>query len=86
MGSLAKHRDLRENEELRKKELNMVCFLHETTPSILREMVVSSTIKTKEKNKTKPEFCQENALIIASTLFQQHKRRLYTQASPDGQY
>ena len=32
------------------------------------------------------EFCQENALVIANTLFQQHKRRLYTGASPDGQY
>ena len=32
------------------------------------------------------EFCQENALIIANTLFQQHKRRLYTWPSPDGQY
>ena len=32
------------------------------------------------------EFCQENALIIANTLFQQHKRRLYTWTSPDGQY
>ena len=32
------------------------------------------------------EFCQENALIIANTLFQQHKRRLYTWASPDGQH
>ena len=32
------------------------------------------------------EFCQENALIIASTLFQQHKRRLYTWTSPDGQH
>ena len=31
------------------------------------------------------EFCQENTLIIANTLFQQHKRRLYTWASPDGQ-
>ena len=30
------------------------------------------------------EFCQENALIIANTLFQQHKRRLYTWASPHG--
>ena len=28
------------------------------------------------------EFCQENALIIANTLFQQHKRRLYTWTSP----
>ena len=32
------------------------------------------------------EFCQENALIIANTLFQQHKRRLYTWISPDDQY
>ena len=32
------------------------------------------------------EFCQENAWIIANTLFQQHKRRLYTRTSPDGQY
>ena len=32
------------------------------------------------------EFCQENALLIANTLFQQHKRRLYTWTSPDGQY
>ena len=31
------------------------------------------------------EFCQENALVIA-TLFQQHRRRLYTWTSPDGQY
>ena len=32
------------------------------------------------------EFCQENALLIANTLFQQHKRRLYTWTSPDGQH
>ena len=32
------------------------------------------------------EFCQENALIIANTLFQQHKRILYTWTSPYGQY
>ena len=30
------------------------------------------------------EFCQENALVIANSLFQQHKRRLYTWTSPDG--
>ena len=29
---------------------------------------------------------QKNALVIANTLFQQHKRRLYTWTSPDGQY
>ena len=32
------------------------------------------------------EFCQENTLVIANTLFQQHKRRLYTLTSPDGQH
>ena len=31
-------------------------------------------------------FYQENALVIANSLFQQHKRRLYTWTSPDGQY
>ena len=32
------------------------------------------------------ELCQENTLVIANTLFQQHKRWLYTWISPDGQY
>ena len=32
------------------------------------------------------EFYQENALVIANTLFQQNKRRLYIWTSPDGQY
>ena len=31
------------------------------------------------------EFCQENALVTANTLFQQHKKRCYTWTSPDGQ-
>ena len=31
------------------------------------------------------EFFQENALVITNTLFQQHKRRLYTWISSDGQ-
>ena len=32
------------------------------------------------------KFSQENALVIENTLFQQHKRRLYTWTSPYGQY
>ena len=32
------------------------------------------------------EFCQDNTLVIANTLFQQHKRRFYIWTSPDGQY
>ena len=32
------------------------------------------------------EFCQENTLVIANTLLQQHKKRLYTWTSSDGQH
>ena len=32
------------------------------------------------------EFCQQNELVIVNTLFQQHKRKLYTWTSPDGQH
>ena len=42
-------------------------------------------VQNEEKQRL-TEFCQENALVIANTLFQQHKRRLYTWISPDGQY
>ena len=40
----------------------------------------------KKAGQRRTEFCQENTLVIANTLFQQHKRRLYTWTSPDGQY
>ena len=40
----------------------------------------------KEAGPLLTEFCQENALVIANTLFQQYKRRLYAWTSPDGQY
>ena len=39
-----------------------------------------------EAGQTLIEFCQENALVTANTLFQQHKRRLYPWTSPGGQY
>ena len=37
-----------------------------------------------EEGQRLTEFCQENALVTANTLFQQHKRGLYTWTSPDG--
>ena len=40
----------------------------------------------KEAGQRLIEFCQENALVIANTLFQQHKRRLYAWTSPDSQF
>ena len=39
-----------------------------------------------EAGKRLIEFCQENALVIANTLFQQRKRRIFMCTSPDGQY
>ena len=39
----------------------------------------------KEAGQRLIEFSQENTLVIANTLFQQCKRRLYTQTTPDGQ-
>ena len=41
---------------------------------------------TNEAGQRLIEFCQENALVITNTLFQQHKRRLYTWTSPHGQH
>ena len=40
----------------------------------------------KEAKQRLTEFCQENTLVITNTHFQQHKRRLYTWTSPDGQH
>ena len=39
-----------------------------------------------EAGQSLTEFCQEKALVITNTLFQQHKRRLYTWTSLGGQY
>ena len=39
-----------------------------------------------ELGQRQTKFCQENALVIANTFFQQHKRQLFTWTSPDGQY
>ena len=38
-----------------------------------------------EGGKRLTEFCQENTVVIANTLFQKNRRRLYTWTSPDGQ-
>ena len=39
-----------------------------------------------ESEQRTTEFCQENTVVIANTLFQQYRRRLYTWTSPDGQH
>ena len=40
----------------------------------------------KEAGQRLTEFCQENTLVIANTLFRQHNRGLYTWTSLEGQY
>ena len=52
------------------------------TPGITGKFVLGVP---NEAGKRLIEFCQENTLVIANTLFQQHKRRFYTWTSPDGQ-
>ena len=46
----------------------------------------SLALENKMKQGKSFEFCQENALVIANTLFQQHERQIYTWTSPNGQY
>ena len=40
----------------------------------------------KEAGQRLTKFCEENTLVIVNTFFQQHKRRLYTWTTPDGQH
>ena len=56
--------------------------------SILKYAVlVCHNFSSKEQaEKRLIEFCQENTLVIANTLFRKHKRRLYTWTTPDGQH
>ena len=53
------------------------------TPGVTRKLGLGMR---KEAGKGLVEFCQENALVIANTLFQQHKRGCYIWTSPDGQH
>ena len=55
----------------------------EETPGVTRKFGLGVQNKAEQ---SLIEFCQERALVIANTLFQQHKRRLYTWTSPYGQY
>ena len=51
-----------------------------------RCFTVWATREVNEAGQRLVEFCQENSLVIANILFQQHKRRLYTWTSPDCQH
>ena len=71
----------------RKSEL-----MYTETQCILDSYVITSSIQAIslsfwcQAGQRLIEFCQENVLVIRNTLFQQHKWRLYTWISPDGQH
>ena len=82
--------DLQDLIELTTKK-DILFIIGDWNAKVENQEIPSVTVKfslriQKEAGQRLTEFCQENALIMANTLFQQHKRRLYTWTSPDGQY
>ena len=53
------------------------------TPGVISKFVLGVRNEAEQRQ---IEFCQENTLVIANTLFQQNKRRVYTWTSPDSQH
>ena len=68
---------------------NKQCSLGDWNAKVGSQEIITSRFGLGVQNEVKQrltEFCQENTLIIANTLFQHPKRRLYTWTSPDGVY
>ena len=55
-------------------------------PGVTANLALKNEGPQNEAGQKLIEFCQENALVIANSLFKQHKTRLYTWTSPDGQH
>ena len=82
------YEDLQDLLELRPKK-NVLFIIGDWYAEVGRQETLGVTGKfglgiQNEAGQRLIEFCQENALVIANTLFQQHKRSLYTGTSPDG--
>ena len=84
------HEDLQDLLELKPKKDVLFIILdwnakvgNQETPGVTGEFGLQVLNKA---GQTLIEFCQENALVIVNTLFQQHRQRLYTWTSPDGQH
>ena len=84
------HEDLQDLLELKPKKDVLFIILDwnakvgsQETPGVTDEFGLQVLNKA---GQTLIEFCQENALVIVNTLFQQHNRRLYTWTSPDDQH
>ena len=57
-----------------------------TVTQVMNSLLPNSDFKLERVGKKLTQFSQENLLVIANTLVQQHKRRPYTWTSPDGQH
>ena len=84
------YEDLQDLPELTPKE-DVLCIIRDWNAKVGSQEIPGVRGKfglgvQSEAGQRLTEFCQENTLVIANTLFQQHKRRLYTWTSPDGQY
>ena len=74
-----------------KKKKDVLFIIGDWNAKVRNQEIVGVTGKfgpgvKNEAGQRLTEFCQENTLVIANTLSQQHNRRLYTWTSPDGQY
>ena len=82
--------DLQDLLELTPKK-DVLCIIGDWTTKVGSQEISGVTGKfglevQNEAGQRLTDFCQENTLVIANTLFQQYKRRLYTWTSPDGQH
>ena len=85
------YEDLQDLLELTPKKKDFVFIIGDWNAKVGSQETHVVTVKfglgvRNEAGQRLTEFSQEKALVIANTLFQQHKRRLYTWTSPDGQH
>ena len=85
------YEDVQDLLELTPKKKDVFLIIGDWNTKLGRQEIPGVTGKfalgvQNEAGQSLTEFCQGNALVIANTIFQQHKRRLCTWTSPDGQY
>ena len=85
------YEDLQDLLELTPKKTHVLFIIRDQNAKVWSQEIPGVTGKfglgvQNEAGQRLIEFCQENTLIIADTLFQQHKRRLYLWTSPDDKY
>ena len=90
MKKVGKTKDLQELLELTPKK-DVIFIIRDWNAKVGSQEILGVTGKfglgvQNETGQRVTEFCQENTLVIANSLFKQHKRGLYIWTSPDGQH